>query len=387
MAFGLSVILTAAAAAGCAYLLMAIVLVARFVHRPDPPVPAATPSVTVLKPLCGDEPDLLKNLASFCRQDYRGPIQVICGVQEERDPALATVKELQRAESGVDIILVLDERIYGLNRKVSNLVNMAERIRHEIVILADSDIRVDSVYLARVVAALQRSGNGAVTCLYYGVGLTGAWGSLSALGINAHFLPSVVVALSLGWVRPCFGSTIALRRETLAAIGGFSAFADSLADDFAIGQALRHYGRDISIPPFAVAHMCPTGDASELWNQELRWARTIKSIDPAGYAGSIFGHPLPLALLAATLGLGSITFEASLVIAALSIALRLALLFRVERSFKLPRQAYWLVPVRDLMSFGVFVASFFGRIVSWRGHQYREVHRGTWTANGGVHRP
>jgi ceramide glucosyltransferase len=190
------------------------------------------------------------------------------------------VEQLQKTQAGRDLDLVIETKAHGLNRKVSNLVNMAPRIRHNIVVLADSDMRVDSDYLSRVTAALDEPGVGAVTCLYYGVPLVGMWSSLSALAINAHFLPGVVFGLTLGLARPCFGSTLALRRQTLGEIGGFIAFVDCLADDYAMGAALRARGHTISIPPFAVAHMCTEASAHEFWRHELRWARTIKSIDP-----------------------------------------------------------------------------------------------------------
>ena len=176
------------------------------------------------------------------------------------------------------------------------------------VVLADSDMRVGPDYLSRVIAALEEPGVGAVTCLYYGIPVTGPWASLAALAINAHFLPSVVVGLAVGLARPCFGSTLALRRRTLGEIGGFIAFVDCLADDYAMGKALRARGCTIAIPPFAIAHMCTQTSAREFWRHELRWARTIKSIDPVGYAGSIVAHPLPWALIAALLGAGSSAF-------------------------------------------------------------------------------
>ena len=119
---------------------------------------------------------------------------------------------------------------------------MWRRVEHEIVIVADSDMRVDPDYLARVVAALEQPGVGAVTCLYHGIGATAPWARLAALGINAHFLPNVVVGLGLGLAHPCFGSTIAFERKTLAEIGGFVGVADCLADDYAIGAALRARG-------------------------------------------------------------------------------------------------------------------------------------------------
>src|SRR5262249_1533728 len=177
--------------------------------------------------------------------------------------------------------------LLGSNRKVCTLANMAARIRHDVVVVSDSDIRVDPGYLSRVVAALQASGVGAVTCLYYGVPATGLWSRLSALAINAHFLPSVVFGLALRLARPCFGSPIALTRATLAQLGGFAAFADRLDDDYAIGDAVRRRGRGVAIPSFAVAHQCTQTSARELWRHELRWARTIRSIDAIGYAGSI----------------------------------------------------------------------------------------------------
>jgi ceramide glucosyltransferase len=382
--FWSSVTLSVIAAVGCGYLVVATIAVGRFARGGLRTGPVTTPDVSILKPLHGSEPGLLENLASFCSQDYPGRIQIIFGVQDPNDPAVAVVERLRSGEVARDLDLVIETKVHGLNRKVSNLVNMAPVIRHDVIVIADSDIRVDRNYLSRVIAALQRA-NGGVTCLYSGVPGTGVWARLCALAINAHFLPSVVVGLRLGRARPCFGSTVALRRETLSEVGSFTAFLDCLADDYAIGEALRARGYTIAIPPFAVSHMCTQTSLRELWRHELRWARTIRSIDPAGYAGSIIAHPLPWALLAIVVGAPSAAVLPAVGIALLAIGCRMALLRRVEQGYGLPPQSYWLVPARDLLSFAVLVTSFLGWNVSWKGRRYRMVAGGGWVADRGSH--
>jgi ceramide glucosyltransferase len=372
--FWSSIAASLTAVIGCGYLIAAAALVGRFSRAAASPSSGRvlrTPSVTILKPLHGTEPGLIDNLASFCVQDYAGPVQIVFGVQDSNDAAVAVVERLRSVQNGRDIDLVVDSKVHGSNRKVCNLVNMAARIRHEVVVIADSDMRVDADYLSRVVAVLEAPGVDAVTCLYVGVAATGIWARLSVLAINAHFLPSVVVGMALGRARPSFGSTLAMRRATLDAIGGFAPFVERLADDYAIGEALRALGCRIVIPPFALAHMCTPITAGELWRQELRWGRTIRSIDPAGYTGSIVAHPLPPALVAIVLGVGSTALVPALCVALAAIVCRMALLRQVERTYDLPPQPYWLVPARDLLSFALFVWSFLGRDVSWKGRRYR----------------
>jgi len=353
---------------GCGYLLAAAVLVRRFARAQTPPTPATIPKVTILKPLHGDDAGLTDNLMSFAEQRYAGAVQIVCGVADAHDPAVAVVERL-RVSRGLE--LIIDTTLHGANRKVSNLINMAPRIRHEVVILSDGDIRVTPDYLARVLAALQQPHIGAVTCLYHGVAASGPWSQLGALFINAHFLPSVVLGLASGLARPCFGSTIALKRSTLDAIGGFAAFADRLDDDYAIGAAVHERGDAVAIPPFTVAHLCSEVSLGELWRHELRWARTIRNIAPLGHAGSIVMHPLAWALGALALTPWSGLLVPATAATGAAILCRVMLLRSVARGFGLPPQPYWLVPVRDLLSFTVFVASFLGRDVSWKGHRYR----------------
>ena len=222
-------------------------------------------------------------------------MQIVFGVQDPADSAVAVVKRLAAAFPDRALDLVIEAQANGTNRKVSNLVNMAPSIRHDIVVLADSDMQVPPDYLVRIVAALQQPGIGLVTCLYHGVPASDRlWPRLSGLAIDTHFLPNVVVGLSLGLARPCFGSTIALRRTTLGDIGGFEAFADFLADDYAIGAAVRAAGLAVAIPPLTIGHSCPENSARALWRHEVRWARTIRSVDPAGYAGLAITHAFPL---------------------------------------------------------------------------------------------
>src|SRR5215469_754792 len=291
-----------AACIGCLYLATAAFLTVRFRGHRAPqgkPVP-----VTILKPLHGENPRIFRCLASFCTQRYAAPVQIVFGVAQGGDPAIPLVKRLQAAFPDIKIELKIDGRAHGDNRKVSNLVNMAGLADHDVVVLSDSDIEVDPDYLTRIVGELQQPDIGAVTCLYHGMSGTGIWARFAALAINAEFLPNVIAGVTLGFAQPCFGSTIALRRDMLVQIGGFEAFADSLADDYAIGEAVRSTGVEVAISALSVGHLCKDQTARQLWSHELRWARTLRSIDPAGYLGTMLAHPFALALLAALTGGG-----------------------------------------------------------------------------------
>jgi ceramide glucosyltransferase len=384
-----SVIAGVLSVVGCGCLAGAMALTGRFQRRAASAARAAMPQmampgVTILKPLHGAEPGLIDNLASFCRQNYPGDVQIVFGVQDPRDEAIAVVEELRAQFPGRHLDLVIDPTMHGLNRKVSNLINMWRCAEHDVVVLADSDMRVDPGYLSRVVAPLEDPRIGAVTCLYHGLPAGGLWSRLSALGINAHFLPNVIMGLGLNMTQPCFGSTIALRRKALAEIGGFMRVADCLADDYAIGAALRARGYDVAISPVTVGHMCADISAFDLWEHELRWARTIRSLDPAGYAGSVVTHSFALALVAALAGLaaGAMGPMTALALCVGSFGCRLAVVRQTERAFNLSPQSCWLVPLRDVLSFAVFVSSLFGQSARWKGRRYRFVAGGTLVPAG-----
>jgi ceramide glucosyltransferase len=367
---------------GCGYLIWTMLLVRRFSRTASSAPTVLMPGVTILKPLHGAEPGLLESLASFCSQNYPGPVQIVFGVQDPGDEAIATVRWLQMLHGADRIALVIDATMHGANRKVSNLINMWRCAEHEIIVLADSDIRVDPGYVSRVVIALQERDVGAVTCPYHGVAVSGVWSRLVELGINAHFLPNVILAVAVGLAHPCFGSTIALKRRTLAKIGGFIAIANYLADDYAIGARLRALGYKVAVLPVTVGHMCEEASAAELWQHEVRWARTIRAINPLGYTGSIAAHPFALALIAALagVGVGTVLPVIAIGLCITSLGCRLALLRLVERAFYLPVQPYWLLPLRDLLSFAVFLSGIIGRNVNWRGRDFRFMPNGTLLA-------
>ncbi|MFZ1921844.1 MAG: bacteriohopanetetrol glucosamine biosynthesis glycosyltransferase HpnI [Xanthobacteraceae bacterium] len=359
-----SVACYAAAALGSCYALFAAVAAWRFAATRDG-LPADLPPVTILKPLHGAEPDLYAQLAGFCRQDYPRPVQIVFGVADAADPAIPTVRQLIADFPDRDLALVVNARRHCANAKVSNLINMQSAVRHELLIVSDSDIVVAPDYLRHVVGTLERPGVGLVTCLYRGAG-SGLWSQLAAMAIDYHFLPNVLVGLRLGMATPCFGSTIALRQTTLQAIGGFEAVADQLADDYALGALVRHAGFAVAIPRHTVTHACAECTAGELIRHELRWARTIRSVDPSGFAGLAITHAVPLALLG--LLFGGISPAALTIVVAL--ACRYVLALELDSAFALRGRRLWLLPLRDLLSFGIFLASFFGRDIEWRGQRY-----------------
>ena len=354
---------------GGAYALAAALQLGRFRPGAGPAAPDYPP-VTILKPLHQDEPGLSDNLESFFAQDYPGPVQIVFGVHTEADPAIAVVQALQARYSHLDTTLVADAALHGSNAKVSNLVNMLPAARHDTLVLSDSDITVSPHWLRHVTHALAGPEVGLVTCLYTGrvaEEVDGIWSRLAAMGTSYDFLPNVVMGTSLGLAEPCMGSTIALSRTMLEEIGSFRAFADFLADDYEIGRAVRAKGFQLAMPAIGVGHTAAEARARDLLRHELRWTRTIRTLNPLGHLGSVVTFGFPIALLSALF----LDFSAlSLSAVGLTAAARLFLKRRVDGTFGTNAGPFWLLPVRDLLSFLVFIVSQFGETVHWRGSRF-----------------
>ncbi|HVY33965.1 MAG TPA: bacteriohopanetetrol glucosamine biosynthesis glycosyltransferase HpnI, partial [Caulobacteraceae bacterium] len=338
-------VVLALSACGSIYALAATWTLWRFLRRPDYPAAIET-DVTVLKALHGDEPGLYENLASLCVQDYGGPIQVIMGAREQADPALAVAEQIKRDYPDRDIALIADATQHGTNRKISNLINMLPQARGEIIIISDSDVRLPSDAVRKIVGALAQPGAGLVHCLYRGLPTGSVWSTLAAMDIDARFAAGVALGEALG-AHPCLGPTMALRTEVLREVGGLPILADQLADDFVLGAAVRATGRRIVAPSMLIDHVFPERSLRDLIVHELRWARTIRLVQPVGYAGSLITHFLPLALVGAALtGFSRLGSESLLALA----AVRLAQVFVLSRMMGSLRPRLWLAPVRDILS-------------------------------------
>jgi len=363
---------------GIAYTIAASVLVGRFFSRVAA-MPRDFPGVTVAKPLHGDEWHLGQHLESFFVQDYPGPVQHLFGVHDAGDAALEAVEALRARHPDANITVVADARLYGPNRKVANLVNMLEHAEHSVLCLADSDVVVERDYLRGIVGALQEPEVGIVTSVYRGVASPGFWPCVAVAMTNYHFLPGVITGLFIGRARPCFGQTIAITRATLERIGGLARFAHHLAEDHALGEAVRQVGARVVIPPFVVGHACVDDTFANLYAHELRWSCTIRAADRGGHAGSVLMHPVPLALLALLLS-GGTAAACALTVAAL--AARALLMVRTARAIGASlRGARWL-PFVDLVQFLIFVSSFFSSHVIWRGTRFRVDREGLLSPAG-----
>jgi ceramide glucosyltransferase len=348
-----------------AYLAFAIVRTRRFARRARPPCAAGAP-VTVLKPVCGEEPLLYENLRSFCDQDYPR-FEVVFGVRDPGDPAIAVVERVMRDFPDLDLQLVVDDRVYGGNRKVSNLANIYHAAKYGVLVIADSDIRVGPGYLAAVTAPLSDLSVGVVTCLYAGRSTSGLWSTLGAMSINEWFIPSVLVAQAGSMAPFCFGSTVALHRHVLDEIGGFPALAGHLADDYVLGRLVAARGRRIALSPYVVEAIVAEPSLRSLWQHELRWARTVRSVQPLGYSLSFVTYAIPIAVL--HLVLSPSRLVGGLVLAA-AVVLRLAAHDAARRALGTSvGKVAWLVPVRDGLSFAVWAVGFFCQAVHWRGQE------------------
>jgi len=324
----------------------------------------------VLKPLHGGEPLLEEALATLCVQD-RADYQIVFGVQNAADPAVAVVRRLQARFPECDIALVVDPRRHGANGKVGNLINMLPTARHDILAIADSDLHVQPDYLTRLLDALAEPGTGLVTTLYAGLPATDCLAArLGATQITHGFLPGALLARALGR-QDCLGATMVLRRETLERIGGLAALVDHLADDNALGRLVHGLGLTVRLAGTVPATTVPETTLRALLRHELRWARTIRALAPGPFAASVLQYPLFWALLAVVLS-DAAAWALGLFLAAWLI--RAVLARGIDRSLapKLRGVAFaapvWLLPLRELMSVLVLAGGFTGSRVDWRGH-------------------
>lgn len=340
---------------------------------------AAPPSgpalaASVLKPLHGAEPGLGANLASTLAQEHAAPFEVLFAVHDPADPAAAVAEAAMAAAPGTPARLVRDPRLHGPNRKVSQLINLEGMARHPVLVVADADMRVPPNWLGAVTAPLADPAVGLVTCLYRGEPADrGLWSRLAALGIDWQFLPNAALGESMGRAQGCYGATMALRAETLARLGGFSALADLLADDHALGAAVRRLGLKVALAPVLPAHVMREESLAALLAHEARWARTMRMLEPRGYLGMGLTYPLVPGLVAAALAPQPWGWAAL----ALALLARLGLAAAVDRALR--PAAGWvdrcgrfvLLPLRDLLSFAIWGAGLARGTVTWQGRRYR----------------
>ena len=371
LAAGVTTLLTIA---GLGYYLVALWSARAFLRRPRVPAGFA-PGVSILKPLYGLDPGMLEAFASHCRQNYSGDYELLFSVSRLDDPAVPIVQQLQADFPGRAIRLLHTPEMLGPNGKVSSLAQLIPHARYDYLIFNDSDIFVGPDYLALVLAPfLPQQGKlptGLVTALYRGRAHGTLGSRLEALGIATDFAPGVLTSRFLErGIRFGLGSTLAVSRRALDAIGGLAPLAGYLADDYLLGARIAHSGFAVELCDEVVVTHVPAWSFSGYLHHQLRWARAMRDSRPGGYAGLLFSYGLAWSLLnLATSGLSLPAFA----------LFTLALLFRVSLALGVgvgildDRQVLrdlWLLPLRDLLALGVWAWSYASNVITWRDERF-----------------
>lgn len=364
-----------AVAAVYSVLALAANLVWRIRAERAAPEAAYQPPVSILKPLCGLEPDLHTNLRSFCEQDYPH-FQLIFGVRDPADPALAIVDQLIAEFPALPIAVVINPRLFGDNFKNSNLMNMLEVAQHDVLVIADSDAKVGPDYIGRVIAPLRRPEVGLVTCIYRSIPTPSVWSRLGAMYINEWFMPSVLLAWLFGHENYASGQTLCMRRDTLDAIGGLRPIANHLADDYRLGEMIRSLGLKIVLSSYQLEAQHDEPSLAALVSHQLRWMRTLQILSPRSFRFIFLTFSLPLALLGlllASLAAGALVRVSgwAWTLLAVTVGAQLLLHFLHRRV----RDHHWfadlaLIPARELLLCWTWLRTFFVSRVIWRGSEF-----------------
>jgi ceramide glucosyltransferase len=330
--------------------------------------------VSILKPVRGVDPGAYENFASYCRLDYP-QYELVFAMADPHDAVIPVIERLQRDFPGRSIRFVTDVPHVGENNKVNSLCRLVKEARYDLLVMTDSDVRVGREYLREVVAPFAHNNVGAVTSFYRCAGGGTLAADLDMLGMCMDSVPSALVARRLeGKVQFAFGWTMATTKERLAEIGGWEAMANHHSDDFELGNRIAGKGYRVELMREPISMNFPKEEFSEFLQHELRWSIGLRNVRPAGYAGMIFTHGLPWAILAAMLAAlsGWPTVALSYLLAYLILRVGLAYAAGVSglRDYKIAAKL-WLAPVRDAISAAVWLAGFFTDRVRWRGLEYR----------------
>lgn len=357
------------------FLLLALAAAVRFRRRARV-LPAAAdyfPAVTVLKPVHGMEPRLRQSLESFFLQDYPA-FEIVFGARHAEDAALAVARELILKYPQVRAKIVVAGEPPWPNAKVYSLVKMAAEASHDLLVISDSDVEVEQHYLREVLQPFRDPQVGCVTCLYRGVPIRGLWSRLEALAMSVEFASGVLIADLLEGMKFALGPTMATRKAVLEKIGGLGAFADYCADDYLLGNRVAAAGYKVVLSGHVINHIVLNRSLLPSLAHQVRWMKSTRYSRPRGHLGTGLTFAMPFGLLGLLAGVLSGSWALGAVLLAIALANRLlqalAIGWGVVRDHNALRFA-WLYPLRDLMGFGLWVASYAGSKIWWRGERYR----------------
>jgi ceramide glucosyltransferase len=351
------------------YFAFAILAGHRFFAAAETPAIGSWPPVSILRPIHGLDHETYRNYASFCGQDYPDFEMLFC-VSDETDPAIAVIHKLIENFPERSIRLLIGSEPLGASDKVNKLCRMAKEASHELLIVADSDVRVDPGFLRTIVAPFKDAAVGGATCLYRGITDGSLAADLEALGNSTDFAPSVLAARMLGGVDFMLGAVMATTKARLADIGGFESLVDHFSDDYELGNriAKRRYRIELCRSPASIVY--PREPLGQAFRHQTRWNASIKHSRPWGHFGLIFTQGLAWTILAAAI---APFLWMKLAYVAAYLVLRTALAWTVGvlgMRDELARRRIWMLPLRDLLAFAAWVASFFPQRIHWRGQQF-----------------
>lgn len=365
---------------GVLYCLLSLWAAVRFRASAKRALTCFTPGLSLLKPLCGLERGLERNLETFFQQDYPN-YELLFAVNDAADPAQQVLARLQRRYPHVPVTVVEAVAPPYPNAKVYSLEKMAARARWDLLVVSDSDVFVTPQYLRKVAEPFADQAVGVTTCVYRGVAGSSFWSRLEAIAMSTEFMSGVLVAWALEGMKFALGPTMAVRRSCLEAIGGFPAMGEYLADDFVLGQWAAQAGYRVVLSPYVLGHRVLEETFWTNFVHRLRWARSSRFSRPWGYLGQAFTHPVPFALLLLAVAAGS-SFPLGVAVpatVALGVLANLAVGWGVLGDRSLLRWC-WLIPLQDLFSFAVWLGGFTGRCVRWRGRAFRVWRGGRFEA-------
>lgn len=356
------------AAFAAAFAFAAVLAAGRFRRRPEPEAMDFWPAVTVLKPIKGTDSEMYENLASFLRQDYPR-LQVLFCLHNSEDPALPLLKKLRQDFPQVDIDIVISKNRIGYNPKVNNLSNAYGFAKHDLLVISDSDIRVAPDFLRRAVSPFGDPHVGLLTCFYRSATGPGLGARLESLSVNAQFLPQALVAAFWGGLRFAMGAVMIVRRSAFETAGGLAALSEHLADDFVLGRAVAAVGYRVEFSNAVVDSIPERTSVAQQFAHQVRWSRTIRVCNPAGYYGSIAIHGGPLLLLHGALAGSPAAFAAFFALECWR-ALMIAWLHRSYLDNPRLARDLPLLPLSDVIHFGAWLVGLRSSTVLWRGEAY-----------------